>query len=469
MNRLVSLRLRKLPQVVWHHSDEDVNLQPDQEVLVQTQAGKEIATFLRTANDGEEHPSDPLVIKILRPVNADDRAFRDEIRALETQAYKSCRQKVESLKLNMRLLKAEYTYDKTRLIFYFKAEQKVDFRDLLKQLANQFRPARIELKQIGVRDEAKLLGAIGCCGKMVCCRQFLLDFHPVTTKMAKDQNMSLNPAKLSGICGRLLCCLSYEHPFYAEFQGKYPRLGAEIRLLDGPARVLDLNYLTQKIFVSYIDRRKAIVPLSEVKGRKCPVTGRNLWWVIDPERPDWEPEFPPPPVSKKKAGKPAGEGGPSGQPGGGQAGPRDGGPRDGGPRDSGPRDGASRERGGDRHDAQRGPGQDSRPGAPAGQASGDGRPRRDRNRERNRDRDRDRPRPQGPGGPVIPPADGATPAPQPNGATVPQDAPVIPDRNPGDTPRNSNPDIAIHQQHTPTPSAPAGSPDQAPPDPDKND
>ena len=178
----------------------------------------------------------------------------------------------------MKLLKAEYLFDCSRLILYFKSDNKVDFRELLKSLASLFR-TRIELRQIGVRDETKLLGGIGCCGKPVCCSQFMNVFYPVSTKMAKEQNLSLNPAKLSGICGRLLCCLAHEHEYYASFHGKYPRITAEVVVGEETGRVMDINYITRKVIIGFADKRKATFNLDDIRGRKDNSTGRNLWWV----------------------------------------------------------------------------------------------------------------------------------------------------------------------------------------------
>ena len=175
---------------------------------------------------------------------------------------------------------------------------------MLKSLASLFR-TRIELRQIGVRDETKLLGGIGCCGKPVCCSQFMNVFYPVSTKMAKEQNLSLNPAKLSGICGRLLCCLAHEHEYYASFHGKFPRITAEVVVGEETGRVMDINYITRKIVIGFADKRKATYSFDDIRGRKDNSTGRNLWWIrIDGEE---EPDLSvllknlnPPGTGKKK-------------------------------------------------------------------------------------------------------------------------------------------------------------------------
>jgi cell fate regulator YaaT (PSP1 superfamily) len=255
-------------------------MSPLTDYIVKTQQGLEVARCLRDSEkapvvDGE---TEPFVKKVIRPLNDEDRQKLDEIKLKEREAFVKTRAKISEHDLSMKLLKAEYLFDYSRVIFYFKSENKVDFRELLKSLAAMFK-TRIELRQIGVRDEAKLLGGLGCCGKEVCCAQFMTNFYPVSTKMAKEQNLSLNPAKLSGICGRLLCCLGHEHKYYASFHGKFPKMNAEVVVGEETARVMDINYITQKLLLSYPDRRKAYFDLEVVHGRKDKVTGRNLWWI----------------------------------------------------------------------------------------------------------------------------------------------------------------------------------------------
>jgi cell fate regulator YaaT (PSP1 superfamily) len=261
-----------------------MELNPPQDVVVTTQQGCEIARVMRIANERPadyKDESEPFIVEVLRPVSAEDREKIAEVRARERAAFLQARDRIQHHQLSMKLLKAEYLYDFGRLILYFKSDNKVDFRDLLKSLAAIFK-TRIELRQIGVRDETKLIGGIGCCGKEVCCAQFMNTFYPVSTKMAKEQNLSLNPAKLSGICGRLLCCLGHEHEYYASFHGKFPKISAEIVVGGETARVMDINYITRKILLGFGDRRKAYYDLEKVNGRKDQATGRNLWWISIP-------------------------------------------------------------------------------------------------------------------------------------------------------------------------------------------
>lgn len=289
MSQYVALRLRKLPTIHWVIRP-DMDFDTPHDLVVTTQHGCEIARAMRVSDQrpaGLKTESDPFIVEILRPVNDDDREKIAEMHRKEREAFLQSREKIQYHQLSMKLLKAEYLYDYSRLILYFKSENKVDFRDLLKSLASLFK-TRIELRQIGVRDETKLIGGIGCCGKEVCCAQFMSTFYPVSTKMAKEQNLSLNPVKLSGICGRLLCCLAHEHEFYASFHGKFPKINAEIVVGAETARVMDINYITSKILLGFFDRSKKHFSLDQVSGRKDQATGRNLWWISLPgeEEPD---------------------------------------------------------------------------------------------------------------------------------------------------------------------------------------
>ena len=177
-----------------------------------------------------------------RKATAEDDSKVNENRAKEKEAFTICEQKIKTHDLNMKLVDVEYTFDVNKIIFYFTAEGRIDFRELVKDLAAVFR-TRIELRQIGVRDEAKMMGGVGCCGRSLCCSTFLGDFEPVSIRMAKDQNLSLNPAKISGICGRLMCCLKYENDAYASCCKKItaPIVGREVVTIDGSGKVTAVN------------------------------------------------------------------------------------------------------------------------------------------------------------------------------------------------------------------------------------
>jgi len=193
--------------------------------------------------------------KVLRIADQKDRLIVEENRAAAKEAYAVCNEKVTTHQLDMKLVDVEYTFDRNKIIFYFTADGRVDFRELVKDLAAIFR-TRIELRQIGVRDEAKMLGGIGPCGRMLCCSTFLGDFEPVSIKMAKDQNLSLNPTKISGLCGRLLCCLKYKNDEYESAKKALPDLGQVIDTPLGSGKVVGVNILGRilQINIPELDR-----------------------------------------------------------------------------------------------------------------------------------------------------------------------------------------------------------------------
>src|SRR5699024_10160430 len=184
--------------------------------------------------------------KVLRIATTEDKENVAENERLASEALSLCIHKVEIHKLDVNIVDVEYTFDRNKIIFYFTAEGRLDFRDLVKDLAAKFK-TRIELRQIGVRDDAKLLGGIGPCGRMLCCSTFLGDFEPVSIKMAKDQSLSLNPAKISGLCGRLMCCLKYENDDYETAKRELPDLGKVIQTPYGSGKVVGLNMLEKLV------------------------------------------------------------------------------------------------------------------------------------------------------------------------------------------------------------------------------
>lgn len=183
---------------------------------------------------------------IIRIANSKDKRKHQENLAKKEEALRLCQEKIDAHKLEMKLIDVEYTFDNSKVVFYFTADGRVDFRELVKDLAAVFR-MRIELRQIGVRDEAKMLGGVGNCGRGLCCSTWLSDFEPVSIKMAKVQNLSLNPSKISGICGRLMCCLKFENEVYTYLKKGMPTVGERIKTPDGIAVVVDVNILENKI------------------------------------------------------------------------------------------------------------------------------------------------------------------------------------------------------------------------------
>ena len=221
---------------------------PGDYVLVETSRGiefGEVVTGIKEIDDSTlQSPLKPVV----RIASAEDLQHFKDNKAAEKEAYQVCQRKISEHKLDMKLVSVEYTFDNSKILFYFTANGRVDFRSLVKDLAGVFK-TRIELRQIGVRDEAKMLGGLGICGRPICCGAFLGDFQPVSIKMAKEQNLSLNPTKISGVCGRLMCCLKYEQDQYEATRKKMPKVGKEVITPDGPGVVWDLNIIKETVKV----------------------------------------------------------------------------------------------------------------------------------------------------------------------------------------------------------------------------
>jgi cell fate regulator YaaT (PSP1 superfamily) len=190
----------------------------------------------------------------------------DEYRALrekERHVFDFCKQKIREMGLPMKLLNAEYLFGGTKLIFYFISENRVDFRELVKELAKEFK-VRIELRQVGVRDEAKIIGGLGNCGNVVCCRRFLNNFSIVSIKMVKEQSLALNPSKISGICGRLMCCLAYEYSTYIDYKKDFPKVGKRVTVPQGEGKVVKHNTLNSTITVLLDDGKEVTLPLKDI-------------------------------------------------------------------------------------------------------------------------------------------------------------------------------------------------------------
>ncbi len=220
-------------------------------VIVETARGIEYAEVVLGVCEVPENQIASPLKNVIRIATCDDARQHDINREREKRAFGICQQKITEHQLEMKLVDVEYTFDNTKLIAYFTANGRVDFRTLVKDLASVFK-VRIELKQIGVRDEAKMLGGLGPCGRPLCCAQFLGDFQPVSIKMAKEQNLSLNPTKISGICGRLMCCLKYEEDFYEQTRKKMPRIGRDVMTPNGLGTVQDINILKETVKVRII-------------------------------------------------------------------------------------------------------------------------------------------------------------------------------------------------------------------------
>lgn len=233
---------------VYYFDPDNFELKIGDNVIVETARGMEFGTVAMEPSEVCEKEIVAPLKKIVRIADGDDYKRHLENVKKKEKAMRLCQEKVDKHGLVMKLIDVEYTFDNSKIIFYFTADGRVDFRELVKDLAAVFK-MRIELRQIGVRDEAKMMGGIGSCGRALCCHSWLSDFEPVSIKMAKVQNLSLNPAKISGICGRLMCCLKYENDIYMELRRGIPDIGEKIKTPDGMARVVETNVLENKIRV----------------------------------------------------------------------------------------------------------------------------------------------------------------------------------------------------------------------------
>jgi len=245
--QVIGVRFKEVGKI-YYFDPNHIDVEEDDFVIVETARGTE---FGKVVIANREVSEDDVVLPLKQVVRQATQADMDiviENDRLAKEAFSICKDKIREHKLEMNVVEVEYTFDRNKVIFYFTAEGRIDFRNLVKDLAAQFK-IRIELRQIGVRDEAKLLGGIGPCGRMLCCSTFLGDFEPVSIKMAKDQNLSLNPTKISGLCGRLMCCLKYENDTYEEAKRQLPDIGQKIETSYGKGRVTGINILDKVVHI----------------------------------------------------------------------------------------------------------------------------------------------------------------------------------------------------------------------------
>ncbi len=234
---------------IYYFDPDGLEFRVGDNVIVETSRGVECGRVAMANKEiSDDKISKPLK-KLMRKATDDDLRIVEENRKKEVEAFKICEEKIAKHNLQMKLVDVEYTFDNNKILFYFTADGRVDFRELVKDLAYVFR-TRIELRQIGVRDEAKMLGGLGICGRPFCCNTFLGEFQPVSIKMAKEQGMSLNPVKISGTCGRLMCCLKYEQDVYTGLLKTTPKIGAIVETPDGNGNVIDVNLITGMLTVS---------------------------------------------------------------------------------------------------------------------------------------------------------------------------------------------------------------------------
>lgn len=261
---VVGIRFKKAGKIYYFDPD-NIELMVNDGAIVETTRGVEYGKVVQPPKVvGEEQVVAPLK-KVIRKATPEDDAKLAENKRKEQEAHRICFTKIKEHGLPMKLIDVEQTFDDNKIIFYFTADGRVDFRELVKDLAAIFR-TRIELRQIGVRDEAKMCGGLGCCGRELCCASWLGEFAPVSIRMAKDQHLSLNPTKISGICGRLMCCLKYENEVYEEAKHNFPEVGTMVRTSVGMARVIGYNIFRNTVTVEVKENKNILdIPVNEVK------------------------------------------------------------------------------------------------------------------------------------------------------------------------------------------------------------
>lgn len=242
MAEVIGVRFKQVGKV-YYFDPAGIQVKKEDHVIVETARGVECGEVaMENRQVSDDNIVKPLK-KVIRKATEEDLAQMRKNREKQISAAKICNEKIAAHKLDMKLVDVEYTFDNNKILFYFTADGRVDFRELVKDLASVFR-TRIELRQIGVRDEAKMLGGLGICGRPFCCSTFLGEFQPVSIKMAKEQSLSLNPVKISGTCGRLMCCLKYEQEAYEDLLRTTPKVGALVETAEGKGKVVEVNLLS---------------------------------------------------------------------------------------------------------------------------------------------------------------------------------------------------------------------------------
>ena len=266
MVNVIGVRFKSAGKI-YYFDPAGQDLRPGDAVIVETARGLEHGSVVLGPRDVPEEQIVAPLKKVIRKASDKDVEQIAQNKTKEKEALETCAQKVAAHGLDMHLVDCEYTFDNSKIVFYFTADGRVDFRELVKDLASVFR-TRIELRQIGVRDEAKILGGIGNCGREFCCRSFLGDFQPVSIKMAKEQNLSLNPSKISGVCGRLMCCLRFECDHYEDLRSGMPEVGARVVTVEGEGKVSAVNVLRNTVSVELEGGKNMEFPAEEVEIKK---------------------------------------------------------------------------------------------------------------------------------------------------------------------------------------------------------
>ena len=268
MITIIGVRFRNVGKV-YYFSPRELDICVGDHVIVETARGVEYGFVVLGPKEVDDFKVIQPLKEVIRIATPKDDAREESNRKKEKEAFEICQKKIRAHNLEMKLIDAEYTFDNNKMLFYFTADGRIDFRELVKDLASVFK-TRIELRQIGVRDETKMVGGIGICGRELCCNKHLSEFVPVSIKMAKEQNLSLNPTKISGVCGRLMCCLKHEQDTYEYLNEKLPNVGDFVRTVDGnKGEVMSVNVLRQKVKIVVTDKddNKEVMeyPVAELK------------------------------------------------------------------------------------------------------------------------------------------------------------------------------------------------------------
>ncbi len=266
MTEVIGVRFESTGKM-YYFSPNKLEIKKGDKVIVETARGLECGDVCMEITEITDKDIIQPLKKAVRIATVGDLKKIEDNKNKEKKAFAVCEEKINLHNLEMKLIDVEYTFDCSKILFYFTSDGRVDFRELVKDLASQFR-TRIELRQIGVRDEAKLIGGLGICGRPFCCKQFLSGFQPVSIKMAKEQGLSLNPTKISGTCGRLMCCLKYEQDAYTDLLKTTPKIGALVMTDDGKGVVVEQNLLTQKLTIRLDKAPDAAPQIYKVKDVK---------------------------------------------------------------------------------------------------------------------------------------------------------------------------------------------------------
>lgn len=269
MIRVVSIQFNPAGKM-YDFNAGTLDLKPGDRVVVETERGISLGTIVTRPQEKDEASFNHPLAPVQRLLGPEDEKTLVHHKRREKEAYDFCLRRIKERSMDMKLVRVEHLFDGSKAIFYFTADGRVDFRELVKDLAHTFH-TRIEMRQIGVRDEAKMVGGLGICGRELCCSSFLRDFQPVSVKMAKEQNLALNPSKISGQCGRLLCCLDYEYETYCELRKNFPKCGKRVRTVQHSGTVEKMNLLTGELILRLEDGKQISVKLKELVDENSPI------------------------------------------------------------------------------------------------------------------------------------------------------------------------------------------------------